>query len=68
MDPLSLFASIVWGSVGLGFLIYGRKRRRPVPAIGGIALMAVSYFMKPMALSLAGISIITAIYYLSKRM
>ena len=68
MDPLSLFASVVWGSVGLGFLIYGRKRRRPVPAIGGIALMAVSYFMKPMTLSLSGIAIIAAIYYLSKRM
>ncbi len=68
MDPLSLFASLVWGSVGFAFLVYGKKRRRPVPIIGGIAIMAVSYFLKPMALSLTSVAVIAAIYFLSKRM
>ncbi len=42
-------SSIVWsmffGSIGVGFFIYGRKQRRMVPFITGIALMVVPYFV-----------------------
>ncbi len=42
-------ASIVWsvlfGAVGVGYFIYGRKQRRLVPFISGIALMVVPYFI-----------------------
>ncbi len=68
MDPLSLYASLVWGTVGFAFFIYGKKRKRQVPLIGGIVIMAVSYFLKPMALSLTSVAVMAAIYFFSKRM
>lgn len=69
MDPLYLFAALVWGSIGLGFFIYGKKQKRPVPLVGGIVLMAVCYIVKtPLSLSLAGIALVAGIYLLGKRM
>jgi hypothetical protein len=42
-------ASIVWsvlfGAIGVGYFIYGRKQRKLVPFISGIALMGVPYFI-----------------------
>jgi hypothetical protein len=68
MDPMNLFAALFWGSVGLGFTIYGRKRGRPVPLVGGIFLMAISYFTTPLSLTLIGVAVIAVIYFLGKRM
>jgi hypothetical protein len=43
-------SSIVWsmffGAIGVGFFIYGRKQKRLVPFISGIALMVVPYFIE----------------------
>jgi len=30
-----LFASLVWGAIGAGYFIYGKKQRSFVPMIGG---------------------------------
>jgi hypothetical protein len=42
-------SSIVWsmffGAIGVGYFIYGRKQKRLVPFISGIALMVVPYFI-----------------------
>ena len=42
-------SSIVWsmffGAIGVGYFIYGRKQKRLVPFISGIALMVVPYFV-----------------------
>lgn len=68
MDPLALFCAITWSAIGFGFFIYGRKQRRPVPMIGGILLMASSYFAHtPLALSMTGIAIVFGMYVLNKR-
>ena len=34
-----------FGAIGVGFFIYGRRQKRVVPAISGIALMVVPYFV-----------------------
>ena len=42
-------AAIVWavifGSIGTGYLIYGRKQRRPMVFVSGLALIGVPYFV-----------------------
>ena len=40
-----LFASLLWGSVGGGYLLYARKQREVVPFLGGVAMIAVSFFV-----------------------
>ena len=41
----SLLSSLVWGSLGVGCVIYGKKQTEAVPLIGGLALVAVSYLV-----------------------
>jgi hypothetical protein len=40
-----LFASLIWGSVGLGYCIYGKRQQSWVPFAAGVLMMAVSYFV-----------------------
>ncbi|MFC1528591.1 hypothetical protein ACFL5B_01635, partial [Candidatus Latescibacterota bacterium] len=69
MDAGYLFAALIWGSIGLGFFIYGKKQKSPVPLACGIVLMGASYFAKtPMTLSLVGAAIIAVIFVLKKIM
>ena len=35
----------MFGSIGLGYLIYGRKQRAVVPLLCGLALMIYPYFV-----------------------
>ena len=68
MDPLTLFCAITWSFIGFGFFIYGKKQNRPVPMIGGILLMASTYFgSAPFTLSMIGIVIVFGMYVLNKR-
>jgi len=40
-----LMWSMVFGSIGLGFFIYGRKQKALVPLLAGIALFLFPYFI-----------------------
>ena len=62
-------AQILWGllfsSVGLGFFLYGRKQRKVVPLVCGIALMAYPYFVaNAVALVLIGCALTAVPYFL----
>jgi hypothetical protein len=41
----SLFLGVLFGSIGFGFFIYGRKQRKVVPLLCGIVLIIVPYFV-----------------------
>jgi hypothetical protein len=68
-NPAGLVASLLWGTIGFGFALYGKKQASYVPLIGGIALMAGSYFFASSAwiMSLFSIAVIAAIYWLRGR-
>lgn len=40
-----LIWGMVFGSVGLGFFIYGKKQKKIVPLISGLALFVFPYFI-----------------------
>ena len=40
-----LIWSMFFGAIGVGFFMYGRRQKRLVPAISGIGLMVVPYFI-----------------------
>ena len=68
LDEHFLFASLIWGSVGGGYLIYARKQRAIMPFIGGVAMIAVSIFVSSwLWMSLISIALIVAVYQLAKR-
>ena len=68
LDAHSLFASLLWGSIGSGFAIFGKKQSEPVTLFGGIALVAVSYFIESaLIMSLVSAGLIAAIFWLRRR-
>jgi len=54
MDGRALLLwGIFFGSVGIGFFIYGRRQRAPVPLVTGIALFLLPYFISNVYLLVA---------------
>ena len=63
-----LFASLFWGSIGVGYWIYGKRQSSLPPMLGGVAMIAVSYFVRSwllMSLTCAGLGI--GVYFWMKR-
>ena len=61
-------SAIVWGllfgSIGVGFFIYGRKQRAPVPLICGVALIIFPYFVSNIIVLVAiGIVLVCIPYF-----
>lgn len=64
----SLFASLLWGSVGVGYFIYGKKQQSVSAMGGGILMIVISYFSgSALVISLACLAIVVAVYCLIKR-
>jgi hypothetical protein len=62
-----LLASLLWGTVGFGYFIYGKKQGLWVPMIGGVVLMALSYLGgTALIMSLLSLAVIGAVYFLCR--
>lgn len=59
-----LFWGLIFGSIGLGFFIYGRKQRAVIPLICGITLMIYPYFVSNTILLLLIGALLCAIPFL----
>jgi predicted membrane protein len=55
--------SLLFGSLGLGFFIYGRRQRAVVPLLCGLALMIVPNFMSSTLALVALCSVLVFIPY-----
>ncbi len=67
-DAKFLFASLIWGTVGFAYFIYGKKQSSLMPMIGGVLIMAGSYFISSaLGMSLITIVIIVAIHVMMRR-
>ena len=56
---------MLFGSVGLGFFVYGKKQRAVVPLVCGLALMVFPYFISNTILLLAvGLALVAIPYFL----
>ncbi|MBN8764571.1 MAG: hypothetical protein BGP20_01360 [Thiobacillus sp. 63-78] len=45
MSTSSIFWGLLFGSIGLGYFLYGRKQQAIVPLFCGLALMVFPYFV-----------------------
>jgi hypothetical protein len=56
---------LLFGSIGLGFFVYGKKQRAIVSLVSGIALMVFPYFVSNTAmLIIIGIGLIATPYFI----
>ena len=60
-----LLWGLLFGSIGLGYFIYGRKQSAPVPLVCGLALMMFPYFVSNVPVMVGiGIALIAIPYFL----
>jgi len=45
LQTSSLLWGLLFGSIGLGFFVYGRRQKVVVPLVCGLALMIFPYFV-----------------------
>lgn len=65
MDQAVLLWGLVFGSVGIGFLVYARRRRAIVPLVVGIALTIYPFFVSNVyALVLIGLGLSALPYFI----
>ena len=63
MSASTLFWGILFGAIGLGFFVYGKKQQAIVPLACGLALMVFPYFVSGTWLLIATGAALTAIPY-----
>jgi hypothetical protein len=62
-----LLASMIWGAIASGYLIYGWRQKAAVPLAGGAVMMVASCFLAALPMSLVCIVTMIAIYWLAKQ-
>jgi hypothetical protein len=64
LSTSSLLWGLLFGSIGLGFAIYGRRQRAVVPLLCGLALMIFPYFVSnSIVLVVIGVAIMAIPYF-----
>jgi hypothetical protein len=63
MSTASLLWGMIFGSIGLGFFVYGKKQGAVVPLLCGLALMIFPYFVESTFLLIAIGAALMAIPY-----
>lgn len=64
MSEAWLLWGVLFGAIGLGFFVYGKRQRAVVPLLCGLALMVFPYFVGNTLLLVAvGIALIALPYF-----
>jgi hypothetical protein len=65
MDQAQLLWGLLFGSIGLGFLIYAKQQRAVVPLVVGLALSIYPFFVSNVyALVLIGLALTLLPYFI----
>lgn len=64
MNTATLFWGLLFGAIGLGMFVYGRRQRAPVSWVCGLVLMVLPYAIGDASLLLAvGIALVVIPYF-----
>ncbi len=63
MDSQSIIWGLIFGSVGLGYFVYGKKQKSVVPLVCGLGLMVFPYFVSNTVVLVIVGSLLSAIPY-----
>jgi hypothetical protein len=66
MNESTLLASFLFGTVGIGYFVYGRKQGRVVPFASGIGLFAIPYLIDSNLLLMCAGAVLLALPFLVK--
>ncbi|NDY42168.1 hypothetical protein G3N55_04820 [Dissulfurirhabdus thermomarina] len=65
-DTAVIFWGMLFGVVGLGFFVYGKKQKAVVPLLVGIALPVIPYFISNEGLLLLAGAVLAALPWFVK--
>jgi hypothetical protein len=66
ISTANLLWGILFGAIGFGFFIYGKKQKRPVPFLCGLGLMVFPYFVSNTPLLVVTGGVLTAVPFVFK--
>ena len=65
MNASWLLWGLLFGAIGLGYFVYGKRQRAVVPLVSGLALMLFPYFVSnTFALVTIGVALIAVPYFI----
>ncbi len=65
MNTTSLVFGVLYGAIGFGYLIYGRRQQKGIALLSGLALCAFPYFISNIVLLiLIGLVFIALPFYI----
>lgn len=65
MSEAGLLWGVLFGSIGLGYFLYGRNQRSPVALVCGVLLMGYTYFLgNTLAIVAIGIILMAVPYFI----
>ncbi|MEN9678843.1 MAG: hypothetical protein RIS76_4739 [Verrucomicrobiota bacterium] len=68
LDEKFLWASLIWGALGSGYLVYGWRQKEPLPTIAGVVLLGVSYLVGSwLLMSVIAGGTIALVHFLQRR-
>ena len=67
MNENFLWASLVWGAVGSGYLLYGWKQHAAISFAGGAVITVCSFFLPALPMSFASLAVMGIVYWLLKQ-
>jgi hypothetical protein len=62
----TLIWGVIFGSIGLGFFVYGKKQKAIIPLFSGIGLIVVPYFISNVYILILSGIVLVALPYLVK--
>lgn len=63
MTTAQLLWGVLFGSIGFGYFLYGKKQRAIVPFLCGLVLMVIPYFISNTALLVLTSTVVAAVPY-----
>jgi hypothetical protein len=65
LNESALWWGLLFGSIGLGFFVFGKRQKKVVPLVCGVGLMIFPYFVSNTLLLVAiGVMLIVIPYFL----
>jgi len=67
MNTSTLMWGVIFGSIGLGFFVYGKKQKAFIPLLSGTALLVVPYFISNVYILVVTGVVLVALPFVIKR-
>jgi len=58
---------VIFGSIGFGFFVYGKKQKAIIPLLSGTGLMVVPYFFSNVTILVVAGVVLVALPFVIKR-